>query len=141
MQTLFDSRQVVKSDRPFGHGIDRRPFVPDLDDLAWAAQCFGDAESDRELEERALQAAWDDQFDGPYLILDANDFPPSGPCSVCEAIDFIDPITGRCPECSDRCVVCGVRGETDETAMCDRCSLAAIEGSTTNQPRSFPGAL
>jgi hypothetical protein len=141
MQTLFDSRHVVKTDPAFGRGIDRRAFVPDLDDLAWAAQTFGDAEADRELEERALQAAWDAQFDGSYLILDASDFPPSGPCSVCEAIDFIDPITGRCPECSGRCVVCGGHGETNENAMCDRCDLAAVERSTTNQPRSFPGAL
>ena len=141
MTTIFNSTHLVKSDPAFGRGIARRPFVPSQADLDWAAQCFGDAESDRELEERALQAAWDAQFDGSYLILDASDFPPSGPCSVCEAIDFIDPITGRCPECSDRCVVCGVHGETDENAMCDRCSLAAIEGSTTNRPRSFPGAL
>ena len=47
MQTIFDSAACVKSDPTFGHGIDRRPFVPDLDDLAWAAQAFGDAEADR----------------------------------------------------------------------------------------------
>jgi hypothetical protein len=82
MQTIFDSAAPVKSDPAFGRGIDRRPFGPDLDDLNWAAQCFGDAESDRELEERALQAAWDDQFDGPYLILDAGDFPPSGDAAL-----------------------------------------------------------
>jgi hypothetical protein len=139
MNVIYDSARLVQVDPTFGRGIDRRPFVPDLDDLAWAAQCFGDAEADRELEERALQFAWDSQF--AHIVLDAGDFPPSGPCSVCEAIDFIDPTTGRCPECSDRCVVCGVRGETNENAMCDRCDLAAVEGSTTNQPRSFPGAL
>ena len=47
MQTIFDSAAPVKSDPAFGRGIDRRPFVPDLDDLAWAAQAFGDAEADR----------------------------------------------------------------------------------------------
>jgi hypothetical protein len=130
MQTIVDSTACVKPDSI---------FVPSQADLDWAAQAFGDADSDRELEERFLLFQWDSQFD--HIVLDASDFPPSGPCSVCQAIDFIDPITGRCPECSDRCVVCGVHGETDETAMCDRCSLAAIEGSTTNQPRSFPGAL
>jgi hypothetical protein len=130
MQTIVDSPACVKPDST---------FVPSQADLHWAAQAFGDAESDRDLEERFLQFQWDSQFD--HIVLDASDFPPSGPCSVCEAIDFIDPTTGRCPECSDRCVVCGVRGETNEHAMCDRCDLAAVEGSTTNQPRSFPGAL
>lgn len=94
MTTLFDSAAPVKSDRPFGTPPARerrRPFVPDLDDLAWAAQAFGDAESDRELEERAEQARWDDQF--------ANRF-PAGLCEMCgEPSDWLDPVHKLCGEC------------------------------------------
>jgi hypothetical protein len=58
MQTITKSRPAVKS------GRERRlSFTPA--DLAWAAQAFGDAEADREnreLEDRAQQARWDDQF-------------------------------------------------------------------------------
>ena len=90
MTTLYDSAAPVKSDRPFGRGIDRRPF-PDLDDLAWAAQAFGDAEADRQLEEQALQARWDDQFTGAY---------PAGCCQLCgEPSDQLDPVHELCPEC------------------------------------------
>jgi hypothetical protein len=149
MQILFDSARPVQIDPTFGalpYQERRTYYEPSPEDAAWAAALFEEldqaryrAEKDRQLDEMAMQAAWQDTF--ACVVLDSGDFPPAGPCSVCQAVDFIDPSTGRCPECSDRCVVCGVHGETDENAMCDRCSLAAIEGSTTNQPRSFKGAL
>jgi hypothetical protein len=92
---------------------------------------------DADLEERFRQFAWDDQFS--YAILDARDFPPTGLCPICQEIDFLDRATGRCPECSGRCVVCGVRGQTNEQAMCDRCDLAAVEGSRPTSPGASPG--
>jgi hypothetical protein len=146
---LFDSARPVQADPTFGalpYQERRTSYEPSPEDAAWAAALFEEldqaryqAEKDRRLDEMALQAAWDDTFG--HVVLDASDFPPSGLCPICETIDFLDRATGRCPECSGRCVVCGVRGETNENAMCDRCDLAAVEGSTTNQPRSFPGAL
>ena len=88
MQTIFDSAVPVKSGHPFGRGIDRRPFVPDLD---WAAQTFGDTEADRRLEELAAQARWDDQFTGAF---------PAGCCQLCgEPSDQLDPVHELCPEC------------------------------------------
>ena len=88
---LFDSARPVQSAQSFGRGIDRRPFIPDLDDLAWAAQAFGDAEADRQLEEQALQAAWDDQFTGAF---------PVGCCQLCgEPSNQLDPVHELCPEC------------------------------------------
>jgi hypothetical protein len=94
MLTLFDSRQVVKPAQSFGRGISHRPIVPSQADLDWAAQFFGDAEADRELEERALQAQWDDQFTGAF---------PAGCCQLCgESSDQLDPVHELCPECLDR---------------------------------------
>jgi hypothetical protein len=91
MTTIFDSAAPVKSDRPFGRGIGPRHFVPDLDDLAWAAQAFGDAEADRQVEEQALQAKWDDQFNGTH---------PAGCCQLCgEPSDWLDPTHQLCGEC------------------------------------------
>ena len=91
---LFDSARPVQSAQPFGRGIPserRRPFVPDLDDLAWAAQAFGDTEADRQLEEQALQARWDDQFNGTF---------PAGLCQLCgEPSDQLDRVHQLCPEC------------------------------------------
>ena len=89
---LFDSTGASNpAPRTFARGIDRRPFVPDLDDLAWAAQAFGDAEADRQLEEQALQARWDDQFAGAF---------PAGCCQLCgEPSDQLDPVHELCPEC------------------------------------------
>jgi hypothetical protein len=50
---------------------------------------FGDAESDRELEARAQQAAWDDQFRFP-----------AGLCELCgEPSDWLDPMYKLCAEC------------------------------------------
>jgi hypothetical protein len=80
MTTLFDSAAPVKSDRPFGilsRGDRRMPYTQA--DLDWAAQTFGELEDERQLEERALQAQWDDQFVGTL------------------------PATGHCLLCRDRC--------------------------------------
>ena len=92
---LFDSTVASNpAPRTFACGIrpePRRTFVPDLDDLAWAAQAFGDAESDRRPEEQAEQARWDDQFTNAY---------PAGCCQMCgEPSDQLDPIHELCPEC------------------------------------------
>ena len=63
--TIFDSAAPVKTARPFGTIPARERCMPFTQaDLDWAAQAFGDAEADRELEARALQAAWDDRFNG-----------------------------------------------------------------------------
>jgi hypothetical protein len=118
---LFDSTAACNpAPRTFGHGIPsgrRQPFIPDVDDLAWAAACFGQLEQarlrdeeNRELERRAGEAEWLDRFHASVAA-------------------------GRCVACGDRCDDLTVHG------LCDRCDLAAVEGSTTNQPRSFPGAL
>ena len=88
---LFDSTRPVQSAQSFARGIARRPFVPSQADLDWAAQAFGDAESDRHLEEQALQAAWDDQFDRTF---------PAGCCQLCgEPSDWLDPTHKLCGEC------------------------------------------
>ncbi len=91
MTTIFDSAVSVKSDRPFGILPARERFIPSQADLDWAAQAFGDAEADRELEERALQARWDAQFDGTF---------PAGLCEMCgEPSDWLDPTHKLCGEC------------------------------------------
>src|SRR5262249_44033060 len=88
---LFDSAHPVQSAQSFGRGLGRRPFVPDLDDLAWAAQALGDPEADRLLEEQAEQAQWDDQFTNAF---------PAGCCQLCgEPSDQLDPVHELCPEC------------------------------------------
>ena len=88
---LFDSARPVQSAQSFGRGLARRPFVPDLDDLAWAAQAFGDAEADRQLREQALQARWDDQFTNAF---------PAGCCQLCgEPSEWLDPTHQICGEC------------------------------------------
>jgi len=94
-QVIFDS-QAVKSSRPFGRGIAHRPFVPSQADLDWAAQFYGELEDarlrdeeNRELEERALQARWDDQFRLP-----------AGLCESCgKPSDWLDPVHKLCGEC------------------------------------------
>src|SRR6516165_1798505 len=90
MTTIFDSAAPVKTARPFGTLPARERRMPyTAQDLAAAAQMFGDAESDRELEARALQAAWDDQFRFP-----------AGLCELCgEPADWLDPMHKLCSEC------------------------------------------
>jgi hypothetical protein len=108
MTTIFDSAVPVKSDHPFGRGIAPRPF-PDLDDLAWAAQAFGDAEADRQLEEQALQARWDDQFTNAF---------PAGCCQLCgEPSDQLDPVHELCPECLDRAEFATIAGQNERAGL------------------------
>ena len=92
MTILFDSTATVNpAPQTFGRGLARRPFTPSQADQAWAAQAFGDAEADRQLEEQALQARWDDQFAGAF---------PAGCCQLCgEPSDQLDPVHELCPEC------------------------------------------
>jgi hypothetical protein len=70
MTTLFDSAAPVKSDRPFGFLPRRERRMPYTQaDLDWAAQAFGQLEdANRDLEERALQAQWDEQFIGTIPV-------------------------------------------------------------------------
>ncbi len=109
MTTIFDSARPVKSTPSFGRGLTRRPFVPDQADQAWAAQAFGDAESDRELEEQALQARWDDQF---------NHTVPAGCCQLCgEPSDQLDPVHELCPECLDRAEFATLAGVNERAGL------------------------
>ena len=104
MTTIFDSTAPVKTDRPFGTlpGRERRrPYTQA--DLDWAAQAFGAAEANRELEARALDAEWDDQFN-----------------------DSI-PATGHCLNCGDRCDDLTAQG------LCDRCDTLATDATTAGQ--------
>jgi hypothetical protein len=64
------SRRTGRPAAPFGTGVypTRTRFEPTEDDRRWAAQVFGEIEDDRQLEERALQAQWDDQFVGTIPV-------------------------------------------------------------------------
>jgi hypothetical protein len=104
MITMFDSAAAVKSDRPFGTLPARERRMPYTQaDLDWAAQTFGDAEADRRLEEQALQAAWDDQFNDSL------------------------PAAGHCLMCGDRCDDLTFQG------LCDRCDDLACDATTAGQ--------
>ena len=80
MTTVFDSSRSVKSES-FGHGIQpdrRRPFVPSIEDLNWAAQFFGT--SNRPPAGRAgRRGLWYHRFDDTM------------------------PLSGHCLNCGDRC--------------------------------------
>lgn len=104
MTTLYDSAAPVKSGRPFGTlpaRERRQPFTQA--DLDWAAQTFGEIEDDRRLEEQALQAAWDDQFNDTL------------------------PAPGFCRMCGDRCDDLTFQGP------CDRCDDLACEATIAGQ--------
>jgi hypothetical protein len=106
---LFDSCRPVQSAPSFGCGLTHRPFVPDLDDLAWAAQAFGDAEADRQLEEAYQQARWDAQFDGAF---------PAGCCQSCgESSDQLDRVHQLCPECLDRAEFATIAGQNERAGL------------------------
>ena len=78
MTTIFDSAAPVKSAQNFGSMPARERRMPyTLADLDWAAQAFGDAEANRRLDEQALDAAWDDQFN--------DTIPAAGHCLNCAA--------------------------------------------------------
>jgi hypothetical protein len=111
MTTLYDSAAPVKSARPFGTPPPRECRMPYTQaDLAWAAQFFGELEDYRELEqhnheleERALQAQWDDQFVGSI------------------------PVTGHYLLCGDRCDDLTFQG------LCDRCDDLACEAAIAGE--------
>ena len=104
MTTLFDSATPVKSDRPFGTLPARERRQPYTQaDLDWAAQTFGEIEDERRIEEQALQAAWDDQFN-----------------------DSLTP-AGHCLMCGDRCDDLTFQG------LCDRCDDLACEATIAGQ--------
>src|SRR5262249_42859918 len=90
MQILFDSTRPVKSARDFGILPVRERRIPFTQaDLDWAAQFYGELEDNRRLEERALQAAWDDQFIGTM---------PVGPCEACGKVAELTE-EGLCEAC------------------------------------------
>ncbi len=100
---LFDSTRTVNpATQTLGRGIHigrRRLFAPSIEDLNWAAQFFGDIEDTHRLEERALEAAWTDQFNDSF------------------------PLTGHCLNCGDCC------DDLTSQGLCDRCDTIASEDS------------
>ena len=64
------TRHTARPAAPFGAGIHpaRSRFEPTEEDRRWAAQVFAELDDARQLEERALQAQWDDQFVGTMPI-------------------------------------------------------------------------
>jgi hypothetical protein len=106
MTTIFDSARSVKTarTRPFGTLPRRERRMPyTAQDLADAAAMFADAESDRELEARAREAEWTDQFNGSL------------------------PAAGHCLLCGDRCDDLTFQG------LCDRCDTLATDATTAGQ--------
>ena len=104
MTTIFDSARSVKTARRFGTLPARerhRPYTQA--DLDWAAQMFADVEADRELDARALEAEWTDQFNGSL------------------------PAAGHCLLCGDRCDDLTFQG------LCDRCDTLATDATTAGQ--------
>jgi hypothetical protein len=104
MTTIFDSARSVKTARTFGTlpaRERRRPYTQA--DLDWAAQAFGDTKANRELEARALDAEWVDQFNGSI------------------------PAAGHCLNCGDRCDDLTFQG------LCDRCDTLATDATTAGQ--------
>jgi hypothetical protein len=113
MMILFDSTQTVNPvSETFGRGIQparRRPFVPSLDDLEWAAQFFGDLEADRQFEEQARRAEWDAQFEGAF---------PPDVCQMCgKPADWLDPIHGLCNECDDAATNATIAGQNGRAGL------------------------
>src|SRR5215831_10750235 len=102
MLILFDSARRVQCVQPFGRGLRQTiaacssPFEPSDEDRSWAAALFEELEQARyqaekncQLEERALQAQWDDQFRLP-----------AGLCESCgKPSDWLDPIHKLCDTC------------------------------------------
>ena len=104
MTTIFDSAAPVKSDRTCGTLPARERRMPyTAQDLADAAAMFADAESDRELEARAREAEWTDQFNGSL------------------------PAAGHCLLCGDRCDDLTFQG------LCDRCDTLACNATIAGQ--------
>lgn len=106
---LFDSIAARKPvTRTFGRGIpsDRRmPYTQA--DLDWAAQSFGELDDARDLEEQALQAAWDDQF---------NDSIPVGHCRSCGELAEVDR-DGLCERCEREGTAATIAGENGRAGL------------------------
>jgi hypothetical protein len=104
MRTIFDSRLPVKSNPSFAALPARGRRMPYTQvDPDWAAYFFGELDDARQLEERALQARWDDRFVGTL------------------------PVTGHCLLCGDRCDNLTPQG------LCDRCDDAAYEATIAGE--------
>jgi hypothetical protein len=113
MTTLFDSTRPVKPDRTFGRGLlpsleDLMPHAgPDLQD---ADSIFADDDcDDASLEERAQQAAWDDQFAG-Y-------FPTTGRGLLCGRPSHDLDMHGLCDPCSDLACNATIAGENGRAGL------------------------
>jgi hypothetical protein len=110
MTIIFDSTRPVQTTQTFGRGISRQKLQPFTQaDLDWAAQFFGDLESDRELEERYQQFRYDAQFDGTF------------------------PQTGHCLCCGDRC------DDLTKDGLCDACDTNATNSGIACQNLSYCG--
>jgi hypothetical protein len=136
----------------------QRSRGPSAEDLDFAAAMFAADEMERQERRAADQAAFRREqrmdvsrwHDHPSPTTpapatqraDANGLLPLGECIRCSEMDFVDS-RGLCPCCENICLVCGVRvaDGTDEHGLCPKHSLEAMEQSTPNQQRSFPGAL
>jgi hypothetical protein len=83
MQTIADSSAPVKTAR-------RQPYT--WQDLQDAAAMFGELEDNRQLDELALQAAWDDQFNASIAAGhclncgDHADLTSQGLCDRCDSL-------------------------------------------------------
>lgn len=109
MTTLFDSAAPVKIRRPFGTLPDRERRMPyTAKELQEAIEMFADAEADR-LDEQALQAAWDDQFN--------DTLPPAGHCQNCgEPCDHLTP-QGLCDRCDDLATDAAIAGQNGRAGL------------------------
>jgi hypothetical protein len=104
MTTIFDSAAPVKSARPFRTLPSRERRMPFTQtDLDWAAAFYGELEANRELEARAREAKWTDQFNASLLA------------------------TGHCLNCGDRC------DDLTREGLCDRCDTLATDATTAGQ--------
>lgn len=89
MTTVFDSAAPVKSAPA---PVDLEPFT--AQDLQDAAEMFGDSDDEnRWLEERALQTAWDAQFE--------DTIPAPGFCQMCGDPCDDPTFQGLCDRCDD----------------------------------------
>ncbi len=110
MRTMSGSAAPVKSDTALATLSARERCMPYTQaDLDWAAQTFGELEDERQLEERALQAQWDDQF--------AGSLPANGHCLLCG--DRCDDLTfqGLCDRCDDLACEAAIKGENARAGL------------------------
>ncbi len=110
MITMFNSAAPVKLNRSFGILPPRERRMPyTQSDLDWAAQTFGEIDDNRRLEEQALQAAWDDQFNAGL--------PAAGHCLMCG--DPCDDLTfqGLCDRCDDLACDATIAGQNARAGL------------------------